>query len=301
MLYPASPAGCAQPQMTSSTSPGSRPATLASSACTIVAPRSSGRQSTSEPLLARPIGRAGGGDDDGFHAGPPGLGPTERPAPDVVGKTLCRGRGRHPTAVVPGRLRADRRTWSPARRAASTSATSARGTVSGTSLYRVAGFRPARGRGHPRHREGRARPAARRDRPPGAGCVRRRRRGDRPQLVTVPAGRRWAGHRARARRAARERVAGRGAAARSARWWDAGSARPAWVASSPRSRSPRCSRSPTGATARSRASRIAVPMLVKRVVGNSRPAPGDGRSPGRVYLHRLLFDHDPAAGTQGLS
>jgi glycerol-3-phosphate acyltransferase PlsY len=46
---------------------------------------------------------------------------------------------------------------------------------------------------------------------------------------------------------------------------------------------------------------IAVPMIVKRVVGNSRPAPGDGRSPGRVYLHRLLFDHDPSAGTQGLS
>lgn len=34
---------------------------------------------------------------------------------------------------------------------------------------------------------------------------------------------------------------------------------------------------------------IALPMLVKRVVGNARP-----RDPGvRVYLHRLLFDHDP--------
>jgi glycerol-3-phosphate acyltransferase PlsY len=34
---------------------------------------------------------------------------------------------------------------------------------------------------------------------------------------------------------------------------------------------------------------IALPMLVKRVVGNARP-----RDPGvQVYLHRLLFDHDP--------
>jgi glycerol-3-phosphate acyltransferase PlsY len=46
---------------------------------------------------------------------------------------------------------------------------------------------------------------------------------------------------------------------------------------------------------------IAVPMIVKRVVGNSRPPLGDGRGAGRVYLHRLLFDHDPSAGTQGLS
>jgi acyl phosphate:glycerol-3-phosphate acyltransferase len=34
---------------------------------------------------------------------------------------------------------------------------------------------------------------------------------------------------------------------------------------------------------------VAVPMLLKRVVGNERPA-----TPGwRVYLYRLLYDHDP--------
>jgi glycerol-3-phosphate acyltransferase PlsY len=37
---------------------------------------------------------------------------------------------------------------------------------------------------------------------------------------------------------------------------------------------------------------IAVPMLVKRVLGNSPPT----GSRSRVYLHRLLFDHDPATG-----
>jgi glycerol-3-phosphate acyltransferase PlsY len=40
---------------------------------------------------------------------------------------------------------------------------------------------------------------------------------------------------------------------------------------------------------------IAVPMLVKRVAGNARPPAG--QPAGRVYLHRLLFDHDPAPGT----
>ena len=35
---------------------------------------------------------------------------------------------------------------------------------------------------------------------------------------------------------------------------------------------------------------IAVPMLLKRVLGNSRPT-GDRR---RVYVHRLLYDRDPA-------
>jgi glycerol-3-phosphate acyltransferase PlsY len=38
---------------------------------------------------------------------------------------------------------------------------------------------------------------------------------------------------------------------------------------------------------------IAVPMLVKRVMGNTRPV-GDRR---RVYLHRLLYDDDPADAT----
>jgi acyl phosphate:glycerol-3-phosphate acyltransferase len=35
---------------------------------------------------------------------------------------------------------------------------------------------------------------------------------------------------------------------------------------------------------------VAVPMLVKRVLGNTLPT--DGRS--RVYVHRLLYDNDPA-------
>jgi glycerol-3-phosphate acyltransferase PlsY len=38
---------------------------------------------------------------------------------------------------------------------------------------------------------------------------------------------------------------------------------------------------------------IAVPMLLKRVMGNTRPV-GDRR---RVYLHRLLYDDDPADAT----
>ena len=38
---------------------------------------------------------------------------------------------------------------------------------------------------------------------------------------------------------------------------------------------------------------IALPMLVKRVLGNARPV-GDRR---RVYLHRLLYDADPADAT----
>jgi glycerol-3-phosphate acyltransferase PlsY len=37
---------------------------------------------------------------------------------------------------------------------------------------------------------------------------------------------------------------------------------------------------------------IAVPMLVKRVLGNSRPV-GERR---RVYVYRLLYDRDPAPG-----
>jgi glycerol-3-phosphate acyltransferase PlsY len=46
---------------------------------------------------------------------------------------------------------------------------------------------------------------------------------------------------------------------------------------------------------------VALPMIVKRVVGNSRPRLVDGRGAGHAYLHRLLFDQDPSAGTQGLS
>jgi glycerol-3-phosphate acyltransferase PlsY len=45
-----------------------------------------------------------------------------------------------------------------------------------------------------------------------------------------------------------------------------------------------------GATAALAGAAVALPMVVKRVVGNERP-----RDAGwRVYVHRLLFDHDPA-------
>jgi glycerol-3-phosphate acyltransferase PlsY len=37
---------------------------------------------------------------------------------------------------------------------------------------------------------------------------------------------------------------------------------------------------------------IAVPMLLKRVLGNAPPEPSDGAR-WRVYAHRLLYDHDP--------
>jgi glycerol-3-phosphate acyltransferase PlsY len=42
---------------------------------------------------------------------------------------------------------------------------------------------------------------------------------------------------------------------------------------------------------------IAVPMILKRVLGNARPPAGVAA--GRTYLHRLLFDRDPAPGPSG--
>jgi glycerol-3-phosphate acyltransferase PlsY len=45
-----------------------------------------------------------------------------------------------------------------------------------------------------------------------------------------------------------------------------------------------------GADAALAGAAIAVPMLLKRVMGNSRPVDQSGR----VYLHRLLYDADPA-------
>jgi hypothetical protein len=38
---------------------------------------------------------------------------------------------------------------------------------------------------------------------------------------------------------------------------------------------------------------IALPMLVKRVLGNTRP----DRERRRVYMHRLLYDRDPVTDT----
>jgi glycerol-3-phosphate acyltransferase PlsY len=46
---------------------------------------------------------------------------------------------------------------------------------------------------------------------------------------------------------------------------------------------------------------IAVPMLLKRVLGNAPPERLDGETRRRVYVHRLLFDHDPSTGTGGAS
>src|SRR5580698_4881543 len=56
MLYPASPAGWPLPTMRSSTLWGSSAGTFSRTALTTRAVRSSGRHSTSDPLLARPIG-----------------------------------------------------------------------------------------------------------------------------------------------------------------------------------------------------------------------------------------------------
>jgi glycerol-3-phosphate acyltransferase PlsY len=46
---------------------------------------------------------------------------------------------------------------------------------------------------------------------------------------------------------------------------------------------------------------IVVPMLLKRVLGNARPTPVDGGRLRRVYLHRLVFDRDPSSGSRGAS
>jgi glycerol-3-phosphate acyltransferase PlsY len=48
---------------------------------------------------------------------------------------------------------------------------------------------------------------------------------------------------------------------------------------------------PSGALA---GAAIAVPMLLKRLLGNSRPA----EPSVRTYAHRLVFDHDPGAATR---
>jgi hypothetical protein len=40
---------------------------------------------------------------------------------------------------------------------------------------------------------------------------------------------------------------------------------------------------------------VALPMLLKRMLGNTRPKElSTRRDRSRVYLHRLLFDRDPA-------
>jgi glycerol-3-phosphate acyltransferase PlsY len=46
---------------------------------------------------------------------------------------------------------------------------------------------------------------------------------------------------------------------------------------------------------------VAVPMLVKRVVGNARPRETGDRGLAAVCAHRLLFDRDPDAGTGATS
>jgi glycerol-3-phosphate acyltransferase PlsY len=49
-----------------------------------------------------------------------------------------------------------------------------------------------------------------------------------------------------------------------------------------------------GATAALAGAAIALPMLVKRVLGNHPPTAPDARARGRVYAFRLVYDHDPA-------
>ena len=174
------------------------------------------------------------------------------------------------------------------------------GTVAGTSLYRVAGFVPLAAGGILDIGKGALGPLLAGHRSPGAGCVRRRRRGDRSQLVAVPRG---AGGRGIAPAIGALLVnAWPGAVLvlggpMVGRWFGQ-TGLGGFIAE--------VSLTPVLAITDGRDGAIAgvciaVPMIVKRVVGNSRPAPGDGRSPGHVYLHRLLFDHDPSAGTQGLS
>ena len=48
-----------------------------------------------------------------------------------------------------------------------------------------------------------------------------------------------------------------------------------------------------GATGALAGAAIAVPMLLKRVLGNAPPSAADGESRAHVYAHRLLYDHDP--------
>ena len=67
------------------------------------------------------------------------------------------------------------------------------------------------------------------------------------------------------------------------------SARRGSAASSPRCCSHRCSRVLEGAAGALAGAAIAVPMLVKRVAGNGRPA----RDDARTYLARLLYDREP--------
>ena len=70
MLKACRPCGMPQPQKTSSTEAGSTSGLRSSSWSTTKAPISSGRSWASEPLKARPIGRADGVDDHCFgHCG----------------------------------------------------------------------------------------------------------------------------------------------------------------------------------------------------------------------------------------
>ena len=171
------------------------------------------------------------------------------------------------------------------------------GTVSGTSLYRVAGFLPLAAAGMLDIGKGALGPAARRHRPPGAGRLRGRCRRGRPQLVAVPRG-----------------AGGRGLApalgALLVNAWPGavlllvGMTVGRLVAPDRTRR--RCvaelalvpllafTDGRDGALA---GAAIAVPMLVKRVLGNARPAVASGPSLRRAYLHRFLFDHDPATGS----
>src|SRR5262249_39690637 len=83
------------------------------------------------------------------------------------------------------------------------------GTVSGASLYRVAGFGPLAAAGGLEGAQGAGGPAgAPPTGPPPGGAGGRRGGGGGPQLVAVPPRRGRAGHLARARRAARRRLAG---------------------------------------------------------------------------------------------
>ena len=163
------------------------------------------------------------------------------------------------------------------------------GTVSGTSLYRVAGFGPLALAGIADIAKATIGPLlAGSDRP--ALAARRRRRGDRgPQLVAVPARRGRARVRAVARRARRASLAGRAAAARRARRGEGLAPDEPRRFRAQRARSSRCCTRTHGGPRRVRR------RVRRRADVGEAPASATRRPAEptlRAYVRRLLFDED---------
>ena len=213
------------PQITSSTSPGSSAGTLARSACDDVGAEVVGTTVDERALVGSSDRSAGGGDDDGFHGSPPGCS-GQTLAVSVAGILLLSFVGGSvPFSNIAARF---------------VSGVDLReiggGTVSGTALYRVAGFWPLAVAGILDVTKGAVGPLL---------------AGDRTAVAASPGALAVVGHnwspflrgrgrprrRARTRRVARDRVARRGPAARRAAGRQDLPPAPASVASSPRSRS----------------------------------------------------------------